>query len=95
MEIVSSVLSGNAGFEQLNRVLKTLHECGDVQINKSMGLHVHVGALQMSVAELKMLCFSFCKFEEVFDQLIPDSRRGDLQHYCKSNVSHIGSNYRD
>ena len=45
IECVSPVLKGKSGFSDLKNCCKTLNEAG-VKVNRSTGLHVHVGGIQ-------------------------------------------------
>ncbi|GAB5354414.1 hypothetical protein AAMO2058_000116900 [Amorphochlora amoebiformis] len=84
VEIASPVLSGGKGLAQLHRVLQVLSHLNP-DVNKSMGVHVHIGIRRFNLQELIRICQQYVKFEGCFDLLVPPSRRSDKNRYCKSN----------
>lgn len=82
MELVSPPLT-EAGFEQIEKVSAVLLALG-ATVNRTCGLHVHIGARNHSVATLKKLAALYIEHEPVIDQLLPNSRRGSANNYCKS-----------
>lgn len=84
-EIVSPPMQGESGFEQIQKVCSVLNRI-DCEVNRSCGLHVHVEANDLSIAQLRNVCTSWLRHEHVMEELIPHSRRGDANVYCKSNV---------
>jgi hypothetical protein len=81
-EVVSPILRGEDGIAQTIKVLEVVkaHGC---KVNKSCGLHVHVGAQNATSTQLKNLAKMFVKYEHHFDALCPESRRNN--NFCKSN----------
>jgi hypothetical protein len=49
------------------------------------GFHVHVEVEDENLFAMKVICQNFVKFEAAMDLLMPLSRRGDENEYCKSN----------
>jgi len=88
VEIVSPPLSGEAGFDALRKVCQVLTRLR-CKVNKSCGLHVHVGARHRSVANLKSLVRAYKHFELVIDSFLAPSRRGNSNQFCQS--SHISN----
>jgi len=82
MELVSPPLT-EANFDQIEKVSAVLLQLG-ATVNRSCGLHVHVGARTHSVATLKKLAALYIENEPVIDQLLPASRRGSQNNYCQS-----------
>lgn len=82
MELVSPPLT-EAGFEQIEKVSAVLLRLG-ATVNRSCGLHVHIGARNHSVASLKKLAAIYIEHEPVIDQLLPTSRRGSANNFCES-----------
>lgn len=86
MELVSPILRGEAGFEQVAVVCRVLNRLG-AQVNRSCGLHVHVGARELSIKALRRLAIFYAQHEDVIDNLLPVSRRGANagNGYCCTN----------
>jgi hypothetical protein len=89
-ELVSPILRGDAGLEQIATVCRVLNELG-CTVNSSCGLHVHVDGRDFSqnLNKIKNLARMWMKYETCFDQLVPASRRDN--HYCNSNLRRHGS----
>lgn len=82
-ELVSPVLEGEAGLEEVNKVcevLKTLN----AYINKSCGFHVHFDAQNFDLRQWKNIYKNYAGFENQIDELMPQSRRGNTNYYCRS-----------
>lgn len=83
MEIVSPPLAGEAGLEQVRKVCAALTRAG-CRVNRSCGLHVHVEARSLGLDAIKRLVGLYLSGESVIDSLLPLSRRGGANMYCKS-----------
>ena len=59
-ELVSNVLRGGDGLQQIAAIVRSLGEA-NIQINKSMGFHVHVDVSDYSTAQLIKICQNFIK----------------------------------
>ena len=81
MELVSPVLQGWNGVQQLQLMLKALEKIG-AKVNKSCGLHVHVGVSDWKIKEFRNLFKRYIKFESAIDSVMPNSRRGRNNEYC-------------
>jgi len=92
-ELVSPILRGGQGLGTVDRVMRTLSNMGDVSVNQTMGLHVHVNIADLTLAQLKKVCQNFCKYESVLDSMMPPSRRGSTNTYCGSNRHAVGGPY--
>ena len=86
-EIVSPVLSGVEGIEQIKKVCIALGKAG-AKVNKSCGFHVHLGANDLNVDNMKTLVRSYMNLENSIDTIMPESRRGNNNTYCK-NLSSV------
>lgn len=89
LELVSPPLRGEEGLEELRRVLRTLGTDGiGCEINRSCGLHVHHEANEVLGREgglyAARLTDAYAEYEGVIDMLVPASRRGSENPYCKS-----------
>jgi len=87
-EVVSPILRGEDGFEQIRKVCRALdaHGC---QVDRTTGLHVHVGArdrFSEQVGFFKELVRTYVKFEPVIDQLMARSRRAQNSRWCRPPV---------
>lgn len=82
-EIVSPILEGQEGIEQVRKVCEVLEGC-NVKINKSCGLHVHFDATNITVEHTKNILKNYGAYEEQIDSFLPISRRANNNTYCKS-----------
>ena len=81
-ELVSPPLT-EAGFDQIEKVCAALAALG-ATINRTCGLHVHIGARHYDFSVMKKLAQLYYENEPVIDSLLPTSRRGNSNNYCKS-----------
>lgn len=89
-ELVSPILEGQAGLEELAKVCQALKECG-ARINKSCGLHIHFDAEGFDVQTWKNLLINYAKIEDAIDAFMPTSRRANNNTYCQSMKGHEAS----
>ncbi len=89
-ELVSPVLHGEAGLEQVAKVCKALKKCNAL-INKSCGMHIHFGANDFNLTQWKNLYKNYLNYEGVIDSFMPMSRRGNENQYCRSLMHHFRS----
>ena len=86
-ELVSPKLSGPAGFELVQKALKTLTDAG-CRVNRECGFHVHVGVKAdglyagEQVGFFKNLLKLYRKFEPAIDSILAMSRRGSANRWC-------------
>lgn len=85
-EIVSPVLRGQDGIEQIKKVCIALAKAG-AKVNNSCGFHLHLGASDLNLENFKNLIKSHIEVEAGFDSIVPNSRRANNNHYCKSLTS--------
>ena len=85
-EIVSPVLYGIEGIEQIKKACIALNRAG-AQINNSCGFHVHFGISDLSLDNIKNLAKNHIEMENSFDSIVPASRRLNNNTYCKSLTS--------
>ena len=70
VEIVSPPLEVGPGFEQVEKVCGVLADI-DASVNRSCGLHVHIGVANVSINAVRKLAELYAKHEPLIDQLIP------------------------
>lgn len=75
-EFVSPPLRGAEGLAQVALVLNTIKAMGGA-VNKSCGLHVHVGVRDLTLAERRNIVSQFIRYERFFDLMLPASRRSN------------------
>lgn len=87
-ELVSPILKGEDGFEQITKVCSVLNELG-VRVNRSCGLHVHHNAADLTEAQINSAFASYRSNESLIDSIMPVSRRANDNCYCRSlrNIS--------
>lgn len=82
-ELVSPILKGRDGLEQLRKACEALKEVG-AKVNRKCGLHVHHDINDFDLKDIKNLFATYIKFEKVIDTFVPESRRKNNNYYCKS-----------
>jgi len=83
LELVSPVLEGEDGLQQIEKVCSILKRL-NAYINKSCGLHVHFDAQNFDLRQWKNIYKNYAGFEAQIDELMPNSRRGNTNYYCRS-----------
>lgn len=78
-ELVSPILHGQQGLEELEKVCWVLDLC-NVRVNDSCGLHVHMDAADFDLPTWKNLILTYKRLEGVIDHFMPGSRRSNS--YC-------------
>lgn len=86
-ELVSPVLKGREGLEEIKKVCAVLNRLG-CKVDKRCGLHVHHYAGDLSVKNFRNLYISYAKYEGLIDTLQPISRRGNNNQYCRSLITY-------
>lgn len=82
-EIVSPILEGMDGLEQVKTVCRVLRE-KNAYINRSCGLHVHFDAERINLAQTKNLLINYSRYEAIIDSFMPNSRRANNNGYCRT-----------
>ena len=88
-EVVSPILQGEDGIQQVIKVMNAIALVG-AKVNKKCGLHVHVGASDLTIPELKNIAKNYAFFEDFFDGIMPASRRCNNNRYIQSLRSRFG-----
>ena len=79
-ELVSPILHGEQGLEELEKVCWVLDLC-NAKVNDTCGLHVHMDAAEFDLTTWKNLIITYKRLEGVIDNFMPHSRRNN--RYCK------------
>lgn len=79
-ELVSPILTGEAGITELEKVCTVLNAC-NAKVNKTCGTHVHMDATGMEMQTWKNIYKNYARLENVIDGFMPQSRRNN--YYCK------------
>lgn len=82
-EVVSPILHGEDGVEEAMAVAEALADAG-ANVNRSCGFHVHFDASDLSAADVKTIVRRYADHEREIDAMMPPSRRGNQNSYCKS-----------
>ena len=82
-EVVSPVLKGRGGLDELEKVCNALVNAG-ARIRKCCGLHVHLGTddFKTDIRVWKNLYKNYAALERTIDSFMPPSRRHN--QYCRS-----------
>ena len=83
IECVSPVLTGKEGMKSLENCCKALNEAG-AQVNRSTGLHVHIGAQNLSDEAYVNVFKNYQKLERVIDTFMANSRRTNNSQWCRT-----------
>ncbi len=84
-EVVSPVLQGEEGLEQLRTVVTALDDMGGA-VNRTCGFHVHFDAADLGVEHIRAIVTRYAAHEAEIDAFMPPSRRGNANRYCQSVV---------
>jgi len=91
-ELVSPILKGKVGFDEISKVIRALKQIDSVNVNKSMGFHVHISVENYSLSSLIKICQNFVKYEDAIDTFMAPSRRtgsSESKLYFKSNKNAV------
>lgn len=91
-EIVSPILKGQKGMQALKQVCDVL--ATETRVNRSCGLHVHIGAEKFNMKQWHNLYINIYRLESLIDSFMPESRRDN--DYCeKLHGREIFENYEE
>ena len=80
LELVSPILYGDEGLDELAKVYEVLNNCG-AKVDKSCGTHVHFDISDFTVQNCKNFLNLYYNYHGVINYLVPPSRRRN--EYCK------------
>jgi len=75
LELVSPILTGSKGLKQAQRVIDTLSMIEGVTVNRSCGIHVHVGCADITANGMKNVILQYAKNERLINSVLAPSRR--------------------
>lgn len=81
-EVVSPILKN---LKSLKVVCDTINEHG-ARVNRSCGLHIHLGAEQFTLDQWVRIIKNYAQIEAIIDSFMSESRRGNNNCYCKSII---------
>ena len=81
-ELVSPILQGEAGLNELMKVCKVLNDC-KAKVNQTCGTHVHINARNFTLEQWKRLYINYARLERVIDGWMANSRRENSAFYCQ------------
>lgn len=87
-ELVSPILEGQNGIEQLQTVCRVL-EALNAKIARTCGLHIHFDAAGLTASHVKNILTNYAAYETFIDSFMPESRRANNNTYCKSIKTYI------
>ena len=82
-EVVSPILNGNNGLNSLKTLCNALASI-DAKVNRSCGLHVHIGAANMTDDHYCRLVRNYQAVEKAVDSFMAVSRRANNSQWCQS-----------
>lgn len=85
MELVTPILQGEDDMQKLRMILDVCDMYG--KVNRSCGVHVHVDITNEQELPLRKLMKFFAKYEKAINKLLPESRRGDNNGYCRDSFN--------
>jgi hypothetical protein len=85
-ELVSPILTGEAGIAEVKRAAAAL-VAAECSVDTSTGLHVHVGANDLSRDSIVNLVRRYANNETQIDAIVPSHRRSNT--YARSNVGDV------
>ena len=90
-EIVSPILKS---LTSLETVCQVINEAG-AKVNKSCGLHVHLGAEKFTVEQWCRIILNYAAIEGIIDSFMSRSRRGNENGFCETIKGDIETRVKD
>lgn len=88
IECVSPVLRSTNGFAKLKKCCEVINEAGAI-VNRSTGLHVHIGAENLTDEQYASVFENYRHLEPVIDTFMARSRRANNSRWCATLRDHI------
>lgn len=80
LELVSPILYGDEGLDELQKVYEVLNSCG-AKVDKTCGTHVHFDISDFTVQDCKNFLNLYYNYQGIINHLVPPSRRRNK--FCK------------
>lgn len=90
-ELVSPVLCGHDGLKTAIRAAIAIERAG-ARVDISCGFHVHFDAHDLTANDVRTICKRYMKHEAIIDAMMPASRRGNSNQYCRSLTTCFADN---
>jgi len=84
-EVVSPILNN---FDTLKKVCNAVNEAG-CKVNRTCGLHVHIGAQNITLEHYKNVFINYALLEAAIDKFMAESRRKDNAYYAQPVRGHV------
>lgn len=81
IEVVSPVLEGKEGLEQLRKVLCVLNKLG-ARVDDSCSIHVHLDTTYLDYNDIKNVLIFYYNYQNAIECLIHEDRRNGNNPYC-------------
>jgi len=75
LELVSPILSGKKGMENAKCIIDCLANIEGVTVNRDCGIHVHVGASDITTQGIKNVVLFYAKNQHIIQSILAPSRR--------------------
>lgn len=92
MELVTPILHGEDDMQKMREILDVCDTYG--KVNRSTGVHVHIDITDEQELPLRRIMKFFAKYEKAINYLLPVSRRGDNNGYCRDSFNNGTDLYR-
>ena len=89
LELVSPILSGKKGMENAKAIIDCLASIEGVTVNRDCGIHVHVGADDITTQGMKNVVMFYAKNQHMIGSVLAPSRRGGSR-WCETITSNHG-----
>lgn len=83
MELVTPILSTEQDLETLCKIVDVCDKHG--KVNRSCGVHVHTDITQCGPKPMRKLMKYLAKYENAINKVLPKSRRGNENSYCRNS----------
>ena len=96
-EVVSPVLRGNSGLDEIRSVMAVLRTAG-ARINQSCGMHIHIGVDSLTREQQAEVIRRHQVWQPAFDSLLTENRRISTRWAKRRNESsalHLARNWED